>query len=170
MLIRPPRIDETDALAAIELAARVAAEARWSPPPALQPRDVGAMARAWRARIEGGPTRVAIVDTLPVGCVAWSTDPLPTLWGPFVDPLHARTGIGRALVAVAMRRARLAGAEHMRLPIPAADPRARAFARALGFVIDGGTAPLPGSPPGLLNRLAVLPAGLAPGGPHRPPG
>ncbi len=169
MLIRPPRNHEADALAAIELAARVAAEARWSPPPALQPRDLDAMARRWRARLESGPTRVAIVDTAPVGCVAWSAEPLPALYGPFVEPLHERTGIGRALVAVAMRRARLAGAEHMLMPIPAADPRARAFARALGFVVDDGTDTLVGSPAGLLRRLAILPAGLAPGGPKRPP-
>ena len=163
MLIRPPTADETPLMARIESAARAAAEARWSPPPASQDRPVHQL-DPWRVRRHTASTRVAIVDTRVVGCIAWGPSPvdgLPTAFGPFVDPLHERTGVGRALLAVAMRRSRLAGADRMVLWVPAADARARAFARALGFVIADGHRPLPHSEAGELRRLAILPAGLA---------
>lgn len=163
MLIRPPAPDEITAMARVELAARADAERRWSPPPSgLHAFDPEALSARWAA---AGWSRVALVDRRLVGCIARGVDPdgLYVAHGPFVDPLHLRTGIGRALLAVAMRRARIAGAERMALWIPAADPRARAFTRAMGFVDDGGRRPLAGSAAGLVRRVAVLPAGLAHG-------
>ncbi len=165
MLIRPPTAGDVPTMARIELEARVAAERSWSPPPGLRARSPDEAADGWRARMAGGAARVAVSDLRVVGCVAWPVvEPrgLPELYGPFVDPVHWRAGIGRALAAVAMRRARLAGHGRMLAWIPAADPRARAFARAMGFLPDGVS---PVGPGDRLRRVAVLPASLAAGRP-----
>lgn len=163
MLVRPPTATDLDAMVRIELAARADAERRWSPPPSgLRARDAAAVRARWR---DAEHARVAVVNREVVGCIAWDDDDgRPCAYGPFVDPLHLRTGIGRALLAVAMRRARMAGNVQMTLWVPLADARARAFARAMGFIDDSGRRPLPGSDAGLARRVAFLPAGLASGG------
>lgn len=169
MLIRPPRTSDIEAMARIELEARAAAERDWSPPPSgLRARSVAERAAVWRAALDGSTTRVAVVDTHVAGCVRWAAlDGLPTLTGPFVDPIRWRMGVGRALVAVAMRRARLAGHDRLAAWVPEADPRARAFARRLGFVAPDRAAPGARRATGDgvdVCWVAILPAGLASGG------
>lgn len=166
MLIRPPTAADVEAMARIEVEARVAAEQSWSPRPrGLRARSVDDAAAGWRQRLDGS-ARVAVSDLRVVGCAAWRVvHGVPELTGPFVDPLHWRTGVGRALAAVAMRRARLQGHERMQMWIPAADPRARAFARAMGFVLHGASPVASGARDRVL-RVAVLPASLALGRPE----
>lgn len=172
MLIRPPTAADLAPMARVEAEARAMAAAGWSPPAAgLRAVSVEALADGWRARLAepGRAVRVAVVDTAVAGCVAWGAGEAEReaeVFGPFVDPVRWRRGVGRALVAVAMRRARLAGFERVALWLPAADPRARRFAARLGFAAGAPRRAVDGVAE--IRYAAVLPAGLAFARPGRP--
>ncbi|MBN9345839.1 MAG: GNAT family N-acetyltransferase [Devosia sp.] len=93
------------------------------------------MARAWDKR--QAAFRVAVADGVIAGFYSLGEAGHPTdanyLWHLYVDPMLQRRGIGRALNAAALDEVASRGATAAWLDVHAANGKARAFYRALGW-------------------------------------
>jgi GNAT superfamily N-acetyltransferase len=102
----------------------------------------------WETTLAAGSPyrwRVAEIDTTIAGFIGIgpSRDPIDPTIGEVdtiaVAPQHWRTGIGRALMAVAVKHLTMDGYRHAILWTLADYERGRAFYEATGWTLDGGT-------------------------------
>ena len=101
--------------------------------------------KEWRRRTVR-PVWVAEVDGRPVGMAgAFSNDGMLQVWGMWTDPAHRGQGLARALLDALIGPAVSEG-RSVALHVNIANPGARAFYEAYGFVATGELEPLrPGS-------------------------
>ncbi|GGV70089.1 MULTISPECIES: GNAT family N-acetyltransferase [Streptomyces] len=166
-LVRAVRAHEWSAVKALRLEAlqdpvahlaflETYADAVTQPDSFWQERTAGACAGATGAQqfIAEGPdgTWVGTVTVLleEPGTTDWSGQPVQQrqghVVGVYVRPEHRGSGLTEVLFDEAVRWARQAGAERMRLFVHEDNGRAERFYRKAGFTFSGRTTPLPARP------------------------
>jgi predicted GNAT family acetyltransferase len=116
--------------------------------------------KEWRRR-SVRPVWVAEVDGRPVGMAgAFSHDGTLQVWGMWTDPAHRGQGLARALLDALIGPAVSEGRSVV-LHVNIANPGARAFYEAYGFVATGELEPLR---PGSDQRIELMRINLAPAG------
>lgn len=105
----------------------------------------------WVDRLSTGPVWIALDDDAgdDVGLVACGThapDAEPWVYSMWVAPQWRGRGVAELLLAAVVEFARASGATTLGLDVTDRAPRARRFYERFGFVVQGGTQPLPRDP------------------------
>jgi putative acetyltransferase len=145
--VRAARLDEAEALVAIQQAASVAAF-RHIFPPARYPFPAGPVRERWRAALGTGEGCVLVAERvgLPVGVAQVGPERLDGL---FVLPWAWGSGVADRLHDAAVERLRGWGGGWCRLSVLEENHRARRFYERRGWRLDGRrtSTPFPPHPP-----------------------
>jgi ribosomal protein S18 acetylase RimI-like enzyme len=116
----------------------------------------------WRQRAQGGPASasfIAVEGVVDVGLIRVFAEPgapgrmhLVSMW---VDPRHRRRGLGRALVAQAVRWAAERRARDVILWVADHNTAARRLYERIGFRTTGAQQPLPSDPARTESQLRL---------------
>ena len=109
----------------------------------------------WRERT--ARTGIGWHDDAPAGLVgAMPVDDRVELVSMWVDPAHRSCGVGTALVAWAVGRAREVGVSEVHLGYADGNDAARTLYERCGFVATGEQHPLPSHPAGVEHRMRLV--------------
>lgn len=144
---------DADELARLHLDTWRAAYGALLPPDAFDTVDLAERSARWRLRARGEDipvtsTLVAVAGPALAGFVSFGPprdEPAPAtteVYALYVAPDRWRAGVGRALLAAAVRGIEAAGDGAAYLWVLEANDRARAFYERMGFAHDGTTKPV----------------------------
>ncbi len=157
-LVRPARLGDPPAIAAIQARAWRMAYGNLLPEATFEALTPEALLPAWQRTVSTPPSRrhlvlVAVEDEIVVGFAAVgpsedrdAPDDVAQLAVLAVDPLHQRTGHGSRLLSAVVDTARENGFTGLTAWIPEGDLAREAFLGSAGMVMDGARRTYEGAP------------------------